>query len=428
MSYKYLVVLESPGKTSKVQSFLGKEYKATASVGHIMDLPAKSFSIDIKNNFKPTYEIIPDKKDVVKNIKQLAKKAKIVYLMTDDDREGSSIAHFINEILPKGTVVKRAKTNSITKFAVQQAIENATDLFVDDYLVEAQITRRSLDRICGYRTSYLTKMNTGGTSAGRVQSVALRILAEREKEIKAFVPQEYWELTADLLSPKDKPFTVKLDKKITIASEAEAQKIYDKVKVGKPFIKKIETKIVSRKPYPPFVTQSLISAAKFNFGWSNSKTMKIAQSLYENSKITYMRSDSYTIDPGALVAIRDCIKTDFGSSYIPEKPNFYKNKKSSQEGHQAIIPTDIFLKSASSGDHSKLYDLIWKRTISSQSVPSEEKQVKVIVDINKFDFIANGNIMIFNGWKKIYDYISSEDVILPDLNKGDKCKWNQNKK
>jgi len=425
---KNLVVVESPGKIKAIKSYLGSDFEVIASFGHVADLPAKGINVDIKKDFKPTYAVNPDKKDVVKKIKAQAKKAKTVFLMMDSDREGSGIARHIANYLPQGTVVRRVKSNSITKTAVQQAIENATEMSVDEDMFFSYEARRILDRLCGYRTSFLTQMATGGKSAGRVQSVALRILAEREKEIKNFVPQEYWEMTASLLSPAKEPFSATLDKKVKVKNETQAREIYEKVRKGTPVVKSIESKIVQIKPYPPFITQSMISAAKTNFGWSNDKTMKTAQDLYEgcgkgNGYITYHRSDSYTIDGGTLTAIRDHIFTTLGNSYLPEKPNFYKNKKSAQAAHTGILPTNVFTNTVESGDHQKLYEMIWKRTLASQSVPSEEKRVKVIVDIAKYDFIANGSLVLFDGWKKIYDYIHSEDVLLPDLKKKDVCQW-----
>jgi len=424
---KKLVVIESPGKIKTFKKILGSDYDIISSFGHIRDLPPKKIGVDIKNNFTPTYENILDKKEVIKTIKDHAKKSEIVFIMTDDDREGSRIAKSVAEIIPSGIPIKRAKANSITKNAILAAIANANDMSVDDNLLEAQEARRIVDRICGYKTSFLTKQSTGGKSAGRVQSIALRLLAEREKEIKNFVPEEYWEITASLLSPKDEQFQAKLSNKTKIPNENKAKQIYDEIKKRIPIVKSITTKLVSMKPYPPFVTQSLTSSAKTNFGWQNSTTMKVAQDLYESGKITYLRTDSYSLDEGSIIAIRDYVNTYFGSEYVPGKPNFYKNKKSAQAAHTAIHPTDIFVPSVQSGNNQKLYELIWKRTAASQSIPSEEKKVRVIIDIAGYDFIANGKLIIFDGWKKIYDYIKSEDILLPDLKKGDECKWDHSK-
>ncbi|MFA6088625.1 MAG: DNA topoisomerase [Candidatus Woesearchaeota archaeon] len=423
-----LVIIESPGKISSLKKILGPGYDVIATFGHCVDL-GKKLSVDVKDDFKPTYEILPNKKDVIKDIKKKALKAEAVFLSTDSDREGEIISKHIYDIL-KPTIkapIYRASFTQITKNAVLEAINNPRE--IDQNLVGAQTARRILDRLCGYKTSFPTKQATGGTSAGRVQSVALRILAEREKEIKGFVPKEYWEIVANLLSPKKEEFSVKLDVKIEVRTEKDALEIYEKVRNGTPVVKEVLSSIVEVKPYPPFATQALCAAAKSYFGWSSEKTMKIAQDLYEgmgsgHGFITYMRTDSYMIEPGTILALRNHISNNFGNNYIPDKPNFYKNKASAQAGHEAVRPVSVSDTSVSSGDHNKLYDLIWKKTAASQSVPSKEQRVKVIIDIAGYDFTANGNVILFDGWKKIFNYVNSESNILPALSKGDICFWN----
>lgn len=431
-----LVIIESPGKIKTLSKILGSQYRILASYGHVYDLPAKGMSVDIKNDFQPTFAIIPGKSDVIKLIKAEAKKAEAIFLCTDRDREGAAISYHIYESIKDCTKapIYRATFTQITKEAVLEAIKNPGKIEDDSAMTESQMARRILDRICGYKTSFPTKMATGGSSAGRVQSVALRILAEREKEINSFVSKEYWEIVADLLSPNKEEFSVKLDSKVEIKTEIktekEAKEIYDIIKKGTPKVKEIISSIVEVRPYPPFVTQALCGAAKSYFGWSSDKTMKLAQDLYEgmgsgHGFITYMRTDSCTIEPGTIAALRTHISNSLGNNYIPDKPNFYKNKASAQAGHEGIRPTNISDTFVSSGDHNKLYDLIWKKTAASQSVPSKEQRVKVVVDISGYDFVANGNVILFDGWKKIFDYVNTESNLLPALNKGDICYWNK---
>ena len=300
---KYLVIVESPNKVKKIKSFLGKDFDVCASVGHIKDLPAKGLNVNIKKDFEPTYGVMPGKKSVIDIIKKKASKVNLVYIMTDEDREGEGIAFHISSILPKKTPYKRAITNSITKKAVQEAIDNAGD--IDMEMVSSYETRRILDRLCGYRTSFLTQQATGGKSAGRVQSAALRILAEREKEIQSFIPQEYWPIDVDLERKNGERITasIKVPKPLDIKTGDKANAIIKVLKKEKWKVSKYETKEKSNRAYPPFTTSTMYQSASSILGWGSKKTAQVAQLLYEQG-LCLLEDELITLSDGTIIPIK----------------------------------------------------------------------------------------------------------------------------
>jgi DNA topoisomerase I len=420
---KYLVIIESPGKIKKIKSYLGKDYKILASYGHIMDLPAKGMNVDIKNEFKPTYKVSSDKKNVVKAIKEEAKKTDIVYLASDIDREGEKISQSISTILPKGTTFKRLRYNSITKNSILKAIEDAGE--IDSALVDAYEARRILDRICGYRTSFITQQATGGRSAGRVQSAALRIIADREKEIQGFVPQEYWDIKA-LLERKNKDNVwayLKKPDKLKVKNKKQADEICEVLKSNKIKVTKYDTKEVNVKAYAPFTTSTLYQATAGVLGWNSSKTAIAAQKLYEIGEISYHRTDSTYIVPDFISAIRDTVVDKYGDNYVPDKANTFSNKKSAQEAHEAIRVTDLVLERSSlGGDENKLYELIWKKTVSSQMASCRQLRGNAEFECKEYILAANGSKVVFDGWRRVWTYGKSEDTELPEFVVGEEVK------
>ena len=419
---KYLVVVESPNKVKKIKSFLGKDFDCCASVGHIMDLPSKGLNVDIKKDFKPTYAIMPGKKSVVDIIKKKASKVDLVYLMMDLDREGSGIAFHIASILPKKIPYKRAITNSITKKAVQEAIADAGDIDID--MVNSFEARRILDRICGYKVSFPTQQATGGKSAGRVQSAALRILAEREKEIQSFIPQEYWPIEVDLEKSNGEKVTatIKVPKPLDIKTGDEANAILDVLKKGKWTVSKYETKEKSTRAYPPFTTSTLYQSASSILGWGSKRTAQVAQQLYEQGKCTYIRSDSIFIVPEFVSEMRDSIPDKYGNDYLPAKTNMFSNKANAQEAHEAIRVTELITETVSGSETNNLYKIIWKRTVASQVANLRQFIGSAEFKCKKYIFGASGSQIIFDGWRKVWDYGSTTDTVLPEFVVGEKLK------
>ena len=433
---KALVIVESPAKIKTLKKCLGANYFFESSVGHIRDLPQKGFGIDIENDFEPTYATLPDKKEVIQKLQAAAKKADIVYLSSDPDREGEAIAWHIASILPKGTKIKRASFQSITKDVVRQALENPRDIDMD--LVDAQQARRLLDRIVGYKISPIltrrVKRGRSGTSAGRVQSVALKLVVDREREIDAFTPIEYWNLAA-LLAPKsgEKSFTAalysvdnlkvekeKVDGKecFLIPNEKTASEISAKLKKAKYEVSSVEKKEKKRNPVPPFITSTLQQEASRHYGFSVARTMNIAQGLYEGidmgdegseGLITYMRTDSVNIAPEAIGAARDYIKRQFGPEYLPDQPRFYTSKKTAQEAHEAIRPTNVArhpdkVRGYLTPEQFKLYLLIWRRFIASQMNPAIYDTVSVDIGTDQNMVLrATGSVIKFNGYLAAYE-------------------------
>ena len=417
-----IVIIESPSKAKSYNKALGKDYEIVPSYGHCVDLPPSKLGINIRKKFDATFEPIEGKEGVIDNIKKKAKKAKNVFLMPDPDREGEAIAWHIYNAIKEDTKanILRATTNEISKKAIQSAINNPGNINMQ--MIDSYLCRRLLDRLCGYKTSFLTKQATGGTSAGRVQSAVLRIIAEREKEIRSFVPEEYWVLTAFLISSKGDPYVGVLDSKVKVKNEKQATEIYNKVKKGKPEVTSVVEKPVTANPVTPFTTSTMIQSSSSIFGWGAKKTSKVAQSLYEKGLITYMRTDSPVIAKDALGTIRSHIQTSYGDAYLPKQAKVYAAKKGAQEGHECCRPTNIgLIESGEGADERKLYSMIWKRTVASQMSPGKDKQIKVVTTISTYNFHSNGKIRLFDGYRKVWDYSKSEDVILPNLCEGEKC-------
>jgi len=421
---KYLFIIESPGKTRKIKSFLDSSFEVIATKGHIIDLPPNKFSVNIKKDFEPTYAVMDGKESVVKEIKKKSKKADLIYLATDLDREGSGIAASVVSILPKGKEYKRVIYSSITKSAIVKAIEEAGDIDMD--MVHSYECRRILDRIVGYKCSYITKQATGGRSAGRVQSAALRIIADREKEIRDFIPKEYWFIEAEL-ERKNKErvkAVVKKPPRLKINSKEKADKICELLRTKLIKVSKYEVTEASTKAFAPFTTSSLYQSGSSILGWGSAKTASVSQKLYENGLISYHRTDSTFIVPEFMDTIRTKIASSYGNNYLSPKINVFSNKKSAQEAHEAIRVTDVCVEHLQSGDEDekKLYKIIWKRTIASQMASMRQK--KGVADFVCEDCIltANGSKVVFDGWRKVWNYGNVSDTELPELTVGELMK------
>jgi DNA topoisomerase-1 len=419
---KNLVIIEAPNKAKKIKSCLGDGYDVRATAGHFRDLPAEGLNVDLDNAFEPTYAIDPDKKDLVRELVDLAKKADMVYLMTDPDREGEAIAWHFAEQLPKGVKYRRVTTQSITKDAIKKAITTSRD--IDHHLVSAQQARRILDRIAGYKTSYPVKRATGGTSAGRVQSAALRILAEREKEIAAFVPEEYWPIEAELLtSGKQKILAhIKVPDERDIKNGKQAKEIVEVLKKGPAVVSKFTKTEVATRALAPFTTSTLYQTAASVFGWKSDKTASVAQKLYEAGVITYHRTDATYMVPEFIQSARDLISDEHGAKYLPDKPNYFGAAKGAQEAHEACRVTDLAARSYTSGttEEGRLYQMIWKRSLSCQMTELKKLAISAEFTVGKYVLAASGSKLMFDGWRKVWDYGSITDTELPELKIGDK--------
>lgn len=432
---KNLIIVESPAKAKTIKKFLGDEYEVIASKGHIRDLPTKKFGIKIdENHFEPQYEISSDHAAVVKEIKNLAKQSDQIYLATDEDREGEAIAyHIAVSIGKKPESLPRIVFHEITKTAIKNALNSPRKLDIDS--VNAQQTRRLLDRIVGYKLSPLLNLKIQrGLSAGRVQSAALKIVVDKEREIQAFKPVEYYSIDT-IFKKKLEAELIKFDgakiEKLSVHSQKFAQEIVEAVKKAEFCINDIESKERKTNPYPPFMTSTLQQSASSVLGFSPKKTMQLAQSLYEgvNTKhggaITYMRTDSLNIAKEALNMARDFIKDEFGDKYLPKSPNYYAtSSKGAQEAHEAIRPTDLkFTPELAAAtlpkDEAKLYTLIYNRFVASQMTPSVSQIQTVIIKSQIAEFKLSGRKVTFDGFYRIYGDLD-KDRILPNLNIGDK--------
>lgn len=451
---RYLVIVESPAKCKTIEKFLGSDYELAASYGHVRDLPQKKIGVDIAHNFEPTYQAMPDKKKVLKDLKDKSKKAEIVYVATDPDREGEAIAwHIIEGIQIPEEKVKRIVFNEITKTAVQNAIQHSRLLDID--LVNAQQARRILDRLIGYKLSpVLAKKIRKGLSAGRVQSVAVKIICDRERAITAFIPEEYWniDVTFSKEDNQKQTFRARLvgdgeeDSKKTVSNEADALNIKSHLEKARYEIKKIKKSQARRNPAAPFITSTLQQEASRKLGWTAKKTMMVAQQLYEGvtlngestGLITYMRTDSIRVSDEAKKAASDYIKKQYGAKYLGEEKAAKKEKKNVQDAHEAIRPSYIEFSPADiskqlSADHLKLYKLVWNRFMASQMSASLSDRTQVNVEAVSGDqsywLRATGSIVIFDGFTKVYtedkDHEGDEDEkegFLPPLEEGDKLK------
>src|SRR5437773_2068654 len=463
---KNLVVVESPAKAKTINKYLGKDFVVKASIGHIKDLPSKELGVDVQNNFEPEYEIIPDSKKrnnrkIVADLKKTAKTAEAIYLAADPDREGEAICqHLAEEILPKRPAVPafRVMFNEITKRAVQEAFEHPKQ--IDENLVDAQQARRVLDRLVGYKVSPLLCRTIGGRlSAGRVQSVALRMVVEREREIEKFVKTEYWTILANLGAKLPPPFDARLFKvedqtvktsgfdqapkknEILINNQTSAEEIVAEAEKQSFIVSDVTTKERKRNPVPSFITSKLQQEASRKLGFAVKKTMMIAQKLYEGIElgaegsvglITYMRTDSTRVSEAALGEARDFIKAQYGPPYLPEKAVHYRSKKDAQDAHEAIRPTEVTrtpeaLAQYLNKDELRLYRLIWQRFVASQMTPAVFDQTTIDIQAGRFLFRATGSVQKFDGFLKLYqegrDEKTEEDEeaerTLPMVEKGE---------
>lgn len=420
---KNLVIVESPAKAKTIEKFLGKDYKVESSFGHIADLPSKELGVDVDGDFKPKYQVSKDKKDVVKKLKDLAKKAEMVWLASDEDREGEAIAWHLAETLGLDKEkTKRIVFHEITKSAITKAIENPRSIDYD--LVDAQQARRVLDRIVGYELSpVLWRKVKGGLSAGRVQSVSVRLIVEREREINKFEPKVSYRVDAEFKTIGGSTFKAKLPK--NFSSEEEALQFLNK-NIGASYqVSDLQKKPAIKSPAPPFTTSTLQQEASRKLGYSVSRTMSNAQRLYEAGLITYMRTDSVNLSNEAKKGAESEIVSAYGVEY--SKPRNYKGKsKGAQEAHEAIRPTNFANHSVGvERDQARLYDLIWKRAIASQMSEAKLERTNLKIQINSSltvneQFSANGEIITFEGFLKVYlegndDEDAEQDGILPDL-------------
>ncbi|MFN5644184.1 MAG: type I DNA topoisomerase, partial [Sphingomonadales bacterium] len=431
-----LVVVESPAKAKTIEKYLGSGYKVLASYGHVRDLPPKDGSVDPDNGFAMIWDNYPDKARQLKAIADEAKKADSLILATDPDREGEAISWHVQDVLqikkalPKN--VARVTFNAITKAAVTEAMANPREL--DHDLIDAYRARRALDYLVGFTLSpVLWRKLPGAKSAGRVQSVALRLIVEREREIEAFRAQEYWSVTAQM-EHKGQGFEARLIRyqgekldKMALGKEGEAEAARLAVEAGHFSVESVETKPVTRNPQPPFTTSTLQQEAARKLGFSASHTMRIAQNLYEDGAITYMRTDGVQMDGSAISAARGAIANRYDAGYLPDKPRVYQTKaKNAQEAHEAIRPTDFNRDKVGSGDHARLYDLIYKRALASQmaSARMERTTVDLSDGTGKLGLRATGQVVKFPGFLALYeegmdDRDDENGALLPAMDKGD---------
>ncbi|MBI2017689.1 type I DNA topoisomerase [Candidatus Daviesbacteria bacterium] len=431
-----LVIVESPTKARTLQKFLGDKYQIEASMGHVRDLPKSDLGVDIEHNFEPQYIIPRDKRKTVNELKKIAKNAKNLYLATDPDREGEAIAWHIAELLRnselktqnsklKSEDIKRVVFHEITPEAIKEAFKNPRE--IDLKLVDAQQARRVLDRLVGYKLSPLLWIKVKkGLSAGRVQSVALRLIVEREREIQAFKAEEYWIIEAELESRiKNKQSLRSNDlqesrfiatlieqnvKKLEISSKEEADGHVKNLEKASYIVSKITQKETRRFPYPPFTTSTLQQAAANKLGMSAKKTMMLAQNLYEHGFITYMRTDSVNLSAQAIGAVRTYIENSIGKSYLPKAARIFKSKsKNAQEAHEAIRVTDVRLQATGirqqdnfNKDHVRLYDLIWKRFVACQMSEAVMDQTAIDILADNYLLRVTGSVIKFDGWLKLY--------------------------
>jgi DNA topoisomerase-1 len=449
---KNLVIVESPAKAKTLSKYLGRDFVVKASVGHVVDLPKSKLGVDIENDFAPEYTIIRGKSKVIADLKKAAKGKENIYLAPDPDREGEAIAwHIAQKLAGKKTNIKRVLFNEITKNAVREAIKHPIE--IDQHRFEAQQTRRILDRLVGYQISpLLWDKVRRGLSAGRVQSVAVRIVCDREREIQAFQKKEYWSITAQLEGENPPQFGARLSKvgedkldpeKFRLENEQAADDVLARIRDAEFKVTKVERKERRRFPTPPFITSRLQQEASRKLGYTPARTMRIAQRLYEGIElgpegpvglITYMRTDSVRISPEALDAARKLIGERYGEKYLPKEPVLYKMKKGAQDAHEAIRPTDLNRPPDSvtgflAKDELAVYTLIWNRFVASQMTPAVFDQTAVDIAAADTTFRASGQIMKFDGFIRVYTEGKDDDQgdddsesKLPELREGEVLK------
>jgi DNA topoisomerase-1 len=441
-----LVIVESPAKAKTIHKYLGDGYEVAATIGHVMDLPPKKLGVDIHHHFQPEYETIPGKEKVLKNLRASAKEARSVLLATDPDREGEAIASHVAVLLkltpPR---VGRVLFNEITQRAVSEAVKHPG--VINQNKVDAQQARRILDRLVGYQVSpILWKTVAKGLSAGRVQSVALRLICEREDAVIKFVPREYWSITATVQGSRTTPFPAKLEsfegEKLDIPNQEAADRIL-KALEPLPFrVEDIRKKQFLQKPPPPFITSTLQQEASRRFKFPGKRTMQIAQSLYEGVElgaegptglITYMRTDSTRLAPEAIQMVRDYILTSYGQDYLPSKPRVFAKVKAAQEAHEAIRPTSMkwdpkSVRKYLTADQAKLYEIIWNRFLASQMKDAKIETTTIVIKAGDYEFRASGSIVLFLGFRQVYEESAENDkdekpVAIPErLNVGENLK------
>ena len=451
---KSLVVVESPAKAKTINKYLGRNYKVVASMGHVRDLPKSKLGVDVEEGFEPSYEVIASRKKVLKELKEAAKEASEIFVATDPDREGEAIGWHLAEELGTGNrkKIRRLMFNEITKKGVLAALENPTQ--INKQMVDAQQARRVLDRLVGYKISpLLWDKVRRGLSAGRVQSVALKLVVDREREIDRFISEEYWNITARLAGPVPPEFDAKLLKRdganIKIGNKEEADTALTDLRNASWIVSSVTTKERKKSAVPPFITSKLQQAARFPV----KKTMMIAQQLYEGidlpgegavGLITYMRTDSTRVADQALTEVREYIGTRYGADYVPEKPIFYRAKKDAQDAHEAIRPTSMRfhpdqIRGNLTPDQYYLYKLIWNRFVASQMPPATFDETTVDIDADNYMFRVKGSVPKFAGWLAVYneelaaetrsdgpgpDAVTAEDEegssVLPALAEGDR--------
>ena len=442
MDMSDLVIVESPAKAKTIKKYLGGNYEVVASMGHVRDLPKSKMGIDFENNFEPQYVDMKGKEDVIKELKKYAKKSEHVYLATDPDREGEAISWHISNML--GLDINdnnRVEFNEITKSGVKAGMSNPHKIDLD--LVNAQQARRILDRIVGYKLSpFLWKKVKRGLSAGRVQSVAVRLIVDREKEVKEFVPQEYWSIDAKFTAPSSrKVFAAKLSaidgKKAELSNKEETDEVLKRLENAVYTVTDVKKRVTRKQPAPPFITSTLQQEASKRMGFQAKRTMKAAQELYEGVEIegmgavgliTYMRTDSLRISDEARDAAAKCIEEIYGKEYLPPSPRVFKSKKNAQDAHEAIRPslpelTPDRVKASLTTDQFKIYKLIWERFIASQMANALLDTVSVTIDAEGCTFKASGYSVKFDGFTKLYeekkDSEEENNKMLPPINKED---------
>lgn len=458
------MIVESPAKAKTINKYLGDDFVVRSSIGHVRDLPVSAGSrakkaaaakkdenlskeekaqqalvrrmgVDPEHDWAAVYEVLPNKTKVIKELKALAKDAKQVYLATDMDREGEAIAWHLKEVIGgPDSKYQRVVFNEITKSAIQNAFKEPSKLDIDR--VNAQQARRFLDRVVGFMVSPLLWQKIArGLSAGRVQSVAMRLVVEREHEIRAFIPEEYWQIHADthLANSKakaDEQVGIRIEatkqggKTLKLGNKADTDKVLDVLKVSDFIVKEREEKPTQSRPSAPFITSTLQQAASTRLGFSVKKTMILAQRLYEAGHITYMRTDSTFLSGDALAAVRGYIEDSYGNKYVPEKPNFYGNKQGAQEAHEAIRPSNVNMKSTQikgvERDAIRLYELIWRQFVACQMLPAKYLSVNLFVGASDIELKARGRTMVFDGYTKVMPPAKTDDTLLPEVKKGDK--------
>ncbi|MEK7653281.1 MAG: type I DNA topoisomerase [Patescibacteria group bacterium] len=441
-----LVIVESPTKAKTISKFLGKDFQVESSFGHIRDLPTSKLGVDVKNNFEPTYVVPAKSRAQVKKLKELAEKADQIYFATDEDREGEAIAWHLAQILKTpADEIKRITFHEITEDAIKEALANPRSIDID--LVDAQQARRVLDRLVGYKLSpFLWKKIAKGLSAGRVQSVAVRLIVEREREIQNFKTEEYWEIMGDFSDLTDKEnFIAKLHAidgksmdKFAITNQEQANKLVKELEGNKYRVAEIAVKESKKNPHPPFTTSTLQQEANNRLGFSAKQTMMLAQQLYEGVEIggestgliTYMRTDSLNLSQKFIAEVSDYLKNNLGEKYLETR--VYKTKsKGAQEAHEAIRPASAKLtpdsvQGALNRNQFRLYELIWQRAVASQMSPAKLENTSLDVNSkdDKYTFRVNGQVIKFDGFLKIYP-ASTKDEILPPLKKGEEVKLNK---